>query len=76
MNDKIESLVLEQLRPMRTQNDRILDEIRGLKVEIMAIRHHQRGVELIQDAHHEDIASVKVRLDRIEHRLELTEPAD
>jgi hypothetical protein len=71
--DNIDSLVLEQLRQLRAQNDRILDEIRVVKTELQALRHHSRGVELTQDGHHEDIARIKVRLDRIERRLELSD---
>lgn len=73
MNEKVESLVLEQLRHMRVQNDRILEEIRGLKVEMLSIRHHVRGVELIGDRHHDTIADLQVRLDRVERRLELVD---
>lgn len=73
MTENVENLVLEQLRHVRAQNDRILDEIRGLKTEMMSVRHHVRGIELQQDVHHEDIATMKVRLDRIERRLELVD---
>ena len=73
MNEKVENLVLEQLRHLRGQNEKILDEIRSLKTEMLAVRHHARGTELQQDVHHEDIASLKVRLDRIEKRLELVD---
>lgn len=71
MTDNVENLVLEQLRLVRGQNDKILDELRGIRVEITAMRHHVRGLEISQDAHHDDIASMKARLDRIERRLEL-----
>ena len=70
MTENVENLVLEQLRQMRAQNDRILDELRGIRVEMTSIRHHVRGVELAQDADHDAIASMKVRIDR---RLELTD---
>ena len=72
MNEKVESLELEQLRQLRGPNDRILEEVRGLRGEIIAMRDHQRGLVLTQDGHHDDILSIKVRLDRIERRLELS----
>jgi uncharacterized protein YigA (DUF484 family) len=75
MNDKVENLVLEQLRELRADNARILDEIRGLKAEMIAGRHHSRGLQTLQDRDHDDLSAVKVRLDRIERRLELADDA-
>ena len=73
MTEQTDNLVLEQLRLMRIQNDRILDELRGLKIEMTAIRHHVRGVELVQDKTQDDMASLQVRVERIERRLALVE---
>lgn len=73
MNEKVENLVLEQLRAIRGDIARMADDMRGLRTEMLAVRHHARGTELQQDVHHEDIASMKVRLDRIEKRLELVD---
>jgi hypothetical protein len=73
MNEKVENLVLEQLRAMRATSDRILDEIRAIKSEMTSIRHHVRGIEVLQDQDHGDIAAMKVRLDRVERRLELVD---
>ncbi len=44
-----------------------------MSVEMTAIRQHLAGVVTIQEHDHSDIASIKVRLDRIEKRLELTD---
>ena len=55
VNDKVENLVLEQLRFLRAQNGRALDEIRGVKFESVAPRHHIRDVELVQDRDHDAI---------------------
>lgn len=73
MNDEVENLVLEQLRAIRADMARMADDMRGMRTEMLAIRHHARGTELQQDVHHEDIASLKVRVDRIERRLELVD---
>ena len=73
MVDNIENLVLEHLRAIRTDMARMAEDMRGLRTEMMSVRHHVRGLELSQDADHTDIASMKVRLDRIEKRLELAD---
>ena len=73
MNEKVENLVLEQLRLIRGDFSKPADELRGIKVEIIVRRHHQHDLELTQDGHHDDIVSIKVRIDRIERRLELVD---
>jgi hypothetical protein len=73
MNEKVENLVLEQLRAMRTDMGRIFDEIRAIRSELASSRLHVRGVETLQDADHSDIASLKVRVDRLEKRLDLVD---
>ena len=73
MNEKVENLVLEQLRAIRGEIARMAEDMRGLRTEMMSVRHHVRGLELSQDVHHGDIASMKDRLDRIEKRLELAD---
>lgn len=73
MNEKVENLVLEQLRQLRADNGKIIDEIRGLRSEVTAFRHHVRGLETMQDQHQDSLMSVRERLDRIERRLELTD---
>ena len=72
-DDKIELLMLEQFRIIRGDIAKLADDVRGLKVEMIAVRHHVRGMELQQDGHHDDIAAMKTRLDRIERRLELAD---
>ncbi len=73
MNDKVQNLVLEQLRAIRGDIAKLADEMRGMRTEMLAVRHRARGTDLQQDAHHEDIASMKIRIDRIEKRLELVD---
>ena len=71
MTENVENLVLEQLRAIRSDMSRMAEDMRGLRTEMVSVRHHVRGIELSQDADHDDIASMKARLDRIERRLEL-----
>ena len=73
MTEKIENLVLEQLRAIRTDMGRMADDIRAIRTEMTSIRLHVRGIEVQQDGHHDDIATLKVRVERIERRLELAD---
>jgi predicted nucleic acid-binding Zn-ribbon protein len=73
MNDKVESLVLEQLRHMRSRIDQVYDAVQTLNVEMHAFRHHLRGNELDIDTHRDSIAKLQSRVDRIEKRLELVD---
>ena len=56
------------LRVIRSDMARMAENMCGLRTEMLAVRHHAGGTKLQQDVHHEDIASLKVRLDRIEKR--------
>ena len=66
-----DNLVLEHLRAIRADMGKMADWMQTLSVEMTAIRQHLSGVVTIQDHDHQDIASIKTRLDRIEKRLEL-----
>jgi hypothetical protein len=66
-------LVLEHLRAIRAEMARMADDIRGLRTEMISMRQHMAGVVTIQELDHTDIAAMKVRLDRIERRLELVD---
>ena len=73
MNDKVENLVLEQLRAMRNDFGRMSDRIETLAVEMRAMRHQMSAIVTLQEHDHTDVASIKVRRDRIERRLELAD---
>ena len=68
-----DNLVLEHLRGIRTEIGKMADWMHTLSVEMTAIRQHLAGVVTIQEHDHTDIAALKIRLDRIERRLELTD---
>lgn len=68
-----ENLVLEHLRGIRTEMAKMADWMQTLSVEMTAIRQHLAGVVTIQEHDHTDLAAIKLRLDCIERRLELTE---
>jgi hypothetical protein len=52
---------------------KMADWMQTLSIEMTAIRQDLAGVVTIQEHDHGDIAAIKVRLDRIERRLELTD---
>lgn len=68
-----ENLVLEHLRGIRTEMAKMADWMQTLSVEMTPIRQHLAGVVTIQEHDHTELAAIKLRLDRIERRLELTE---
>jgi hypothetical protein len=65
-DDNISHLMLEQFRLIRTQIDRVYEEVRALKVDVLSLRHSGRSRDLILDQDHDDVAALKVRVDRIE----------
>jgi hypothetical protein len=73
MNDKVEHLLLEHLRAMRGDMTRLADDMRTMRSEMTALRQHIAGVVTLQEHDHGDIAALKVRLHRIENRLDLVE---
>jgi hypothetical protein len=73
MNEKVENLVLEQLPGIRSDMGRMSDRIETLAVEMRAMRLQMSAVVTLQEHDHTDVASIKVRLDRIERRLDLVD---
>lgn len=70
---EVESLVLEPLRAIRAETAGLKDEIKGARAEITAMRHQITGMGVLIEQCLEDIAGLKIRLDRIERRLDLAE---
>jgi hypothetical protein len=68
-----ENLMLDHLRAIRGEMAKMGDWMQSLNAEVTAIRQHLAGFMTIQDHDHGDLASIKVRLDRIEKRLELAD---
>lgn len=75
MTDEVENLVLEHLRAIRGEMGAMKDEMRTMKSELSAVRHVLDAHTVLLNQCVEDIATVRVRLDRIERRLDLVEPA-
>ncbi len=68
-----DNLVLEHLRPIRGEMAKMADSMNVMSTEMTAMRHHLFGAITTQNHHHIEIAEMKVRLDRIERRLELVD---
>jgi predicted lipoprotein len=73
MNEKVENLILEHLRVIRADMRKMADDIHTLRAEMIAMRAHMGGFTSLQDHDHTDIAAIKLRLDRIEQRLDLVD---
>lgn len=73
VNEKVENLVLEQLRQMRSKVDQVYDAVQTLNVKMHAFRHHLRGNKYDIDAHRDSIGKLQSRIDRTERRLELVD---
>jgi hypothetical protein len=65
--------MVEHLRAIRGDIAGIKDDMRGLRVEMTAMRQHLAGVVTLQEHDHTDMAALKARVERIERRLELAD---
>ena len=73
MNEEVEKLMLDHMRAIRADMARLADSMRTMQSEMSAMRQHLAGVVTLQEHDHGDIATLKVRVDRIEQRLDLVE---
>jgi hypothetical protein len=73
MTDETANLVLEHLKRFQAQMSRFEDRLADVASDMHVLKQHMAAFmqsELRQDS---DLASIKLRLDRIERRLELVE---
>jgi hypothetical protein len=73
MIESVENLVLEHLRVIRADMGAMKEEMSGMRAEMLIIRQHMGGLLGAQTLHDGEIGSIKVRLDRIEKRLDLVD---
>ena len=73
MNDKVEHLLLEHMRMIRADISSMKDEMTGMRNEMIIVRQHMGGLLSGQALQDGEIATLKVRLDRIEKRLEIVQ---
>jgi hypothetical protein len=73
MTDETANLVLEHLRAIRGEMGAMKDEMRTMKSELPVVRHVLDAHTVLLNQCVEDITTVRVRLDRIERRLDLVD---
>lgn len=66
-----DNLVAEPLRAIRGEVGKIASEMDAMRIEMSSMRQHPSAVMTPRELDHTEIADLKVRLDRIEKRLEL-----
>ena len=71
-----ENLIVPMLREIRADMAKMADAMNTQSVEMRAMLKHLGGIVDLQELDHEDIARIKVRLDRIETRLDLVDPSE
>lgn len=73
MTDETANLVIEHLKRFQAQMSRFEDRLSDVASDMHVLKQHMAAfmqTELRQDT---DLAAIKLRLDRIERRLELVE---
>jgi hypothetical protein len=73
MNEKVENLILEHLRAIRSDIARLSEKVDTLAASDLSMKQHMAGFmgqELVQDGR---LAQFDIRLERIERRLEISE---
>ncbi|MCL6708386.1 hypothetical protein M8R20_15400 [Pseudomonas sp. R2.Fl] len=73
MNEKVENLILEHLRVMRSDIATLKDEMTGMRAEMRSIKQHMAAFMSHEAAQDGDIATVKLQLERIGKRLDIVE---
>ncbi len=66
MTGETENLILVYMQRFDEKLDRVMDDVRDLKIRVTAIEENLAGV-------HRRLDRVEARLDRIERRLDLVE---
>ena len=69
-------LIIPMLREIRAEMAKMADAMNTQSAEMRAMLKHLGGIVDLQELDHEDIARIKVRLDRIETRLDLVDPSE
>ncbi len=73
MADEPDSLVLRYLRRIDEKLDRVIDDVRDLKVRMTAVEERLAGLDRSIAGVNRRIDRVEERLDRIERRLDLVD---
>jgi hypothetical protein len=73
MTDETANLVLEILKRLQGEFALMREDMRGMRSEMTSIKQHMAAFMSQQVQQDSELAMLKLRLDRIERRLELTE---
>ena len=76
MTDDVENLVLEHLKRIQAELTKLRDDQKTMYALQLAMQQPLNAHSTLLQQLMEDGATVRVRLDRIERRLDLTEPAE
>ena len=74
MAEETTNLVLEHLRHIRSRVDGLTDDMRQVILRLGAVDRHVAGLHVSDVSQNSEIDLIKQRLDRVERRLELTDP--
>lgn len=67
------NLLLEHLRALRSDMTDVKSGIRGLKEEMVGMRHHMGGFLTHESVQDEEIATLKARIERLEDRMNISD---
>jgi hypothetical protein len=67
------NLILEHLRAIRSDMSDVKTGLRSIKDEMVGLRQHMGGFLTHESVQDEEIASLRLRLERIESRLNIVE---
>jgi len=73
MVDDPNELILPILREIRADMAKMADSMASMSAEMKSMRQHTSGIATLQDHDHGDIAALKIRVERIEKRLDLVD---
>lgn len=74
MPDDATNPVLEHLRHIRSRVDGQADDMRQVILRLGSIERHLLGLNISDVQQNAEIDRIKARLERVERRLELTDP--
>jgi len=73
VTEETESLVLAILERLRSEFSLMREDMRGMRSEMMALKQHMAAFMTNGLTQVSDIASIRLRLERIERRLDLAD---
>ena len=76
MTDEPDSIVLSYLRRLDDRTKRMEERLDDLSSELRSARTHMTGFMQDHQRHDEGIASLRVRMDRLERPLDLQDTAE